>query len=93
MKVINGNILVEIINKERKTSSGIIVTENIIVDDEGIVVDVDPEITHIVNIGDRVKFNPNNGHEMKYKGKNCKFLKAFDKDSPRTDIVFVYGKE
>ena len=49
MKVINGNVLVEIIKKERKTSGGIIVTENIMVDDEGIVVEVDPEITHIVS--------------------------------------------
>lgn len=93
MKVINGNALVQIIKKEKKTAGGIIITENMSVDDEGIVVEVDPEITHILNIGDRVKFNPNNGHDMEYNGKKCKFLKAFDKDSPRTDIVFVYGKE
>lgn len=93
MKVINGNVLVEIIKKERKTSGGIIVTENIMVDDEGIVIEIDPEVAHIVNIGDRVKFNPNNGHDMEYNGKNCRFLKVFDKDSPRTDIVFCYGKE
>ena len=93
MKLINGNALVEIIKKEKKTTGGIIITEDMAIDDEGIVVEVDPEVIHIVNIGDRVKFNPNNGHDMKYNGKNCKFLKVFDKDSPRTDIIFVYGKE
>jgi co-chaperonin GroES (HSP10) len=91
MKLINGNALVEIIKKENVLSSGIIVTEGV-VDDEGIVVAVDPNVVHIVQVGDRVKFNPNNGSDMEYNGKNCKFLKVFDKDSPRTDIIFVYGK-
>nr|WP_315173569.1 co-chaperone GroES family protein [uncultured Flavobacterium sp.] len=92
MKIINGNALVEIIKKETKLPSGIFVTEGV-VDDEGIVIAIDPDVAHIVNVGDRVKFNPNNGHDMEYHGKKCKFLKAFDKDSPRTDIVFVYEKD
>ena len=91
MKLINGNALVEVIKKEQKLASGIIVTEGV-VDDEGIVIEVDPDVVHIVKVGDRVKFNPNNGSDMEYNGKNCKFLKVFDKDSPRTDIIFVYGK-
>lgn len=90
MKLINGNALVEIIKKEKTLTSGIIVSQDEVVDDEGIVVEVDPDISHIVNIGDRIKFNPNNGHDFEYNGKKCKFLKAFDKDSPRTDIVFKY---
>ena len=90
MKLINGNALVEIIKKEKTLTSGIIVSQDEVVDDEGIVVDVDPDISQIVNIGDRIKFNPNNGHDFEYNGKKCKFLKAFDKDSPRTDIVFKY---
>lgn len=89
MKLINGNALVEIIKKQNVLSSGIIVTEGI-VDDEGIVVEIDPDVVHIVNVGDRVKFNPNNGSDMEYNGKNCRFLKVFDKDSPRTDIIFKY---
>jgi hypothetical protein len=48
MKLINGNALVEIIKKENVLSSGIIVTEGV-VDDEGIVVAVDPNVVHIVN--------------------------------------------
>ena len=92
MKIINGNALVEIIKKEKKTASGIIVTDGV-VDDEGIVLDVDPNVSHIVSVGDRVKFNPNSGHEFQHEGKNCKFLKVFDKDSPRTDIIGVYGKD
>jgi co-chaperonin GroES (HSP10) len=91
MKIINGNALVEIIKKETKLPSGIFVTEGV-VDDEGIVIKIDPDVAHIVNVGDRVKFNPNNGSDMEYNGKNCRFLKVFDKDSPRTDIVFVYEK-
>lgn len=91
MKIINGNALVEIIKKETKLPSGIIVTEGV-VDDEGIVVAIDPNVAHIVTVGDRVKFNPNNGSDMEYNGKMCKFLTVFDKNSPRTDIVFVYGK-
>lgn len=93
MKLINGNALVEILKKENKTSSGLILSNEVLVEDEGIVVEVDPDITHIINVGDKVKFNPNNGHDFEYNGKKCKFLKAFDKDSPRTDIVFVYGKD
>jgi co-chaperonin GroES (HSP10) len=93
MKLINGNALVEIIKKENKTSSGVFTSTDALVDDEGIVVEVDPNISHIVSVGDKVKFNPNNGSDFEYNGKKCKFLKAFDKDSPRTDIVFVYGKE
>ena len=89
MKIINGNALVEIIKKQNVLSSGIIVTEGV-VDDEGIVVEIDPDVVHIVNVGDRVKFNPNNGSDMEYNGKNCRFLKVFDKDSPRTDIIFKY---
>lgn len=92
MKIINGNALVEIIKKESVLSSGIIVPTDNLVDDEGIVVEFDPDVAHIVNVGDKVKFNPNNGHDMDYNGKKCIFLKVFDKDSPRTDIVFVYGK-
>jgi|694.fasta_scaffold52041_6 hypothetical protein len=92
MKIINGNALVEVIKKE-KVLGGIIVPGDIMADDEGIVLEVDPEVSHIVNVGDRVKFNPNNGHDINYLGKNCKFLKVFHKDSPRTDIVVVYGKE
>jgi co-chaperonin GroES (HSP10) len=91
MKLINGNALVEIVKKENVLSSGIIVTEGV-VDDEGIVLAVDPDVVHIVNVGDRVKFNPNNGHEFDFEGKKCKFLKVFDKDSPRTDIIFRYGE-
>jgi co-chaperonin GroES (HSP10) len=91
MKLINGNALVEIIKKENVLSSGIIVTEGV-VDDEGIVIAVDPDVVHIVNVGDRVKFNPNNGSDIEYDGKNCKFLTVFDKNSPRTDIIFVYEK-
>lgn len=91
MKLINGNALVEIIKKENKTGGGLILS-NFIVEDEGIVIEVDPNVAHIVNVGDKVKFNPNNGHYMDYNGKKCKFLKVYDKDSPRTDIVFVYGK-
>jgi co-chaperonin GroES (HSP10) len=53
MKLIDGNALVEIIKKETKLPSGIIVTEGV-VDDEGIVVAVDPDVVHIVNVGDRV---------------------------------------
>lgn len=93
MKLINGNALVEVIKKESKLSSGIFISSDEVIDDEGIVVEVDPEVSHIVSIGDKVKFNPNNGHDMEYNGKNCKFLKVFDKDSPRTDIVFVYERE
>lgn len=93
MKLINGNALVEVIKKENKSASGVILSPEGIVNDEGIVIEIDPEVAHIVNIGDRVKFNPNNGHDMEYHGKNCRFLKVFDKDSPRTDIVFCYGKE
>jgi co-chaperonin GroES (HSP10) len=93
MKIINGNALVEIIKKEQVLSSGIIVAPDELVDDEGIVLDIDPEVSHIVNVGDRVKFNPNNGHDFQHKGKRCKFLKVFDKDSPRTDIIFCYGNE
>lgn len=93
MKIINGNALVEIIKKENVLSSGIIVTGDVLVDDEGIVLEIDPDVSHIVNVGDRVKFNPNNGHDIEHEGKKCKFLKVFDKDSPRTDIVFCYGKE
>jgi len=90
MKLINGNALVEIIKKESVLSSGIIVPIDNLVDDEGVVVEVDPDVVHIVNIGDRVKFNPNNGHDFDYNGKKCKFLKVFDKDSPRTDIILKY---
>jgi co-chaperonin GroES (HSP10) len=93
MKIINGLALVEIIKKEKTTASGIIVTDNMLVNDEGIVLDMDPEVSHIVSVGDRVKFNPNNGHDFEYEGKKCKFLKVFDKDSPRTDIIGVYGKD
>lgn len=89
MKLINGNALVEIIKKENKTGGGLILS-NFIVEDEGIVLEVDPEVSHIVNVGDKVKFNPNNGTEMEYNGKNCKFIKVFDKNSPRTDIIFKY---
>lgn len=92
MKLINGNALVEVIKKEKVLGSGIILQDDILVDDEGIVLAVDPDVAHIVNIGDKVKFNPNNGHDMEYDGKKCKFLKVFDKDSPRTDIVFKYEK-
>ena len=92
MKLINGNALVEIIKKENVLSSGIFVPTDGVVDDEGIVVEVDPDVAHIVNIGDRVKFNPNNGSDMEYNGKMCKFLKVFDKDSPRTDIILKYGE-
>jgi len=92
MKLINGNALVEIIKKENVLSSGIIVPTDGVVDDEGIVVEVDPDVAHIVNVGDRVKFNPNNGSDMEYNGKMCKFLKVFDKDSPRTDIILKYGE-
>lgn len=90
MKIINGNALVEIIKKESVLSSGIIVPTDNLVDDEGVVVEVDPDVAHIVNIGDKVKFNPNNGHDFDYNGKKCKFLKVFDKDSPRTDIILKY---
>ena len=93
MKIINGNALVEIIKKENVLSSGIIVGDNILVDDEGIVLEVDPEVTHIVKIGDRVKFDHNSGHDTEYNGKKCKFLKVFDKDSLRTDIIGVYGTD
>ena len=75
MKIINGNALVEIIKKETKLPSGIFVTEGV-VDDEGIVVAIDPDVAHIINVGDRVKFNPNNGHDMEYHGKKCKFLNS-----------------
>jgi len=92
MKLINGNALVEIIKKENVLSSGIIVPTDGVVDDEGIVIAIDPDVAHIVNIGDRVKFNPNNGSDMEYNGKNCKFLKVFDKDSHRTDIILKYGE-
>jgi len=92
MKLINGNALVEIIKKENVLSSGIIVPTDGVVDDEGIVIAIDPDVAHIVNIGDRVKFNLNNGSDMEYNGKNCKFLKVFDKDSPRTDIILKYGE-
>lgn len=93
MKIINGNALVEIIKKEKVLGSGIIVTGDTLVDDEGIVLCVDPEVAHIVNVGDRVKFNINTGHEFEHEGKKCKFIKVFDKDSPRTDIIGVYGKD
>lgn len=93
MKLINGNALVEVIKKENKLISGIFISSDEAINDEGIVIEVDPEVNHIVNVGDKIKFNPNNGHDMDYNGKKCKFLKVFDKDSPRTDIVFVYGKE
>lgn len=92
MKLINGYALVEVIKKEQVLISGLFVPTDSVVDDEGIVVAVDTDVAHIVNVGDKVKFNPNNGHDMEYNGKKCKFLKVFDKDSPRTDIIFVYGK-
>jgi co-chaperonin GroES (HSP10) len=91
MKLINGNALVEVIKKEQKLASGIFVTEGI-VDDEGIIIAVDPDAAHIVSVGDRVKFNVNNAHDFDYNGKNCKFIKAFDKNSPLTDIIFKYGE-
>ena len=90
MKLINGNALVEVIVKEKKTSSGVFLSNETMVDDEGIVVEVDPDVSHIVNVGDKVKFNPNNAHDFDYNGKKCKFIKVFDKDSPRTDIIFKY---
>lgn len=93
MKIINGNALVEVIKKENVLASGIIVADTIMVEDEGIVLEVDPEVAHIVNIGDRVKFDQYAGHDMEYNGKKCKFLKVFDKNSLRTDIVLIYGKE
>jgi co-chaperonin GroES (HSP10) len=92
MKLINGNALVEVIKKENKTSSGIIFTTDIVANDEGIVVDIDPNVSHIVSIGDRVNFNKDAGTNIEYNGKDCRFLKVFDKDSPRTDIILVYGK-
>ena len=54
MKLINGNALVEVIKKEQKLASGIFVTEGV-VDDEGIIIAVDPDAAHIVNVGDKVK--------------------------------------
>jgi len=92
MKLINGNALVEVLKKDNKLSSGLFVVSDEVTNDEGIVVEVDPEVSHIVSIGDKVKFNPNSGSDFIYNGKDCKFLKVFDKDSPRTDIVLVYGK-
>jgi co-chaperonin GroES (HSP10) len=93
MKLINGNALVEIIKKEKVLSSGIIVPGDVILEDEGIVLEVDPNVAHIVNIGDRVKFKINNGHDIDYNGKKCKFLKVLDEKSMRTDIEFCYGKD
>ena len=95
MKLINGNALVEILKKEKVLASGIILADdnNLISDDEGIVIAVDLEVSHIVTVGDKVKFKPNSGHDMEYEGKRCKFLKVFDKDSPRTDIIGVYGTD
>lgn len=92
MKLINGYALVEVLKKENKLKGGIIISDNDLVNDEGIVIEVDPSVGHIVEVGDKVKFNPNLGHEMEYMGKNCRFLRVYDKDSPRTDIVFKYGK-
>ena len=91
MKIINGNALVEVIKKEQKLASGIFVTEGV-VDDEGIIIAVDPDAAHIVNVGDKVKFDVNNAHDFTHDGKACKFIKVFDKNSPLTDIIFKYGE-
>jgi co-chaperonin GroES (HSP10) len=91
MKLINGNALVEVIKKDNVLSSGLIITESV-VDDEGIIIEVDPNVAHIVNIGDRVRFNPNNAHDFTHNGKACKFIKVFDENSPITDITFKYGE-
>ena len=91
MKLINGNALVEVIKKEQKLASGIFVTEGV-VDDEGIIIAVDPDAAHIVNVGDKVKFDVNNAHDFTHDGKVCKFIKVFDKNSPLTDIIFKYGE-
>lgn len=91
MKLINGNALVEVIKKDNVLSSGLIITEGV-VDDEGIIIAVDPDAAHIVNVGDKVKFNVNNAHDFTHEGKACKFIKVFDKNSPLTDIIFKYGE-
>lgn len=91
MKLINGNALVEVIKKEQKLASGIFVTEGV-VDDEGIIIAVDTDAAHIVNVGDKVKFDVNNAHDFTHDGKACKFIKVFDKNSPLTDIIFKYGE-
>lgn len=93
MKIINGYALVEIIKKEKVTESGVIIPGEMLVHDEGIVLDVDPKVSHIVKVGDKVKFSQHSGHEIEHEGKNCKFLRVYDKDSPRTDIIGVYGKD
>ena len=91
MKLINGNALVEVIKKEQKLASGIFVTDGV-VDDEGIILAVDSDAAHIVNVGDKVKFDVNNAHDFTHDGKACKFIKIFDKNSPLTDIIFKYGE-
>ena len=91
MKLINGNALVEVIKKEQKLPSGIFVTEGA-VDNEGIIIAVDPDVEHIVKVGDKVRFNVNNAHDFTHEGKACKFIKVFDKKSPLTDIIFKYGE-
>ena len=90
MKLINGYVLVEVLKKENKSSSGLFLSPETAVNDEGIVVEIDPKVSHIVKVGDKVKFNPNVENDYEYNGKACKFLKAFDKDSPRTDIILIY---
>lgn len=92
MRIINGYALVEVTDKGNKLKSGLYVSTDDVVNDEGVVLGVDDDVSHIVGIGDRVKFNPNMGHDFEYHGKRCKFLLVYDKNSPRTDIVLKYGE-
>ena len=93
MRLINGYCLVEILKKNEKLESGIYIPLSSVENNEGIIIEVDPEVSHIVNIGDKVVYNKNVENEYNYNGKLCKFLKVYDKDSPRTDIILKYEKQ
>jgi len=76
MKLLGKNIMIEQMEAQKKTSSGII-TANNQKPNEGNVIHVGDEITKIEE-GDTVLFSEFRGSEIEYKGKKYLMLKEHD---------------
>ena len=83
IRLIRDKVLVEIIEPETKTASGIYIpTDSSQKTLKGIVFMVGPEV-QFVKPGDTVKYYDHCGSAIEYQGKNCLFLKE------KTDIEVV----
>ncbi len=75
MQLIRNKVLIEVIESEEKTASGLFIPLNKRNDNEGTVIAFGPDVDFLT-IGDKIRHYRGFGTPYTHEGKKCLFLKA-----------------